>query len=78
MYEVQVSCPKCGNLCESKGFSGLAFFIILLVCSFLAVITFGLGIIIAIIINFAISHSIKKAAKEEPINCKSCGFRFIP
>jgi hypothetical protein len=59
MYEVQVSCPKCGNLCTSKGFSGLAYFVIMLVCSFLAVITFGLGVIIAILINFAISQSIK-------------------
>ena len=69
----KISCPKCGEMCKTKGIGFLGY---LAYCAaiILTPFTFGVTLVIAIIVYFLL----KSNAKSKSVECPKCGFSFIP
>jgi len=69
-----ISCPKCGALCETRKIGFLEYILYCIVVIFFGAITFGIGIIVGLIVYLILRNN----ARKKPVECKKCGFRFIP
>ena len=67
MADVEISCPKCGELC-SKNTGGWITWILLGIVT--SIFTFGVGLIVFIILYYIRSKSI-------PFECTNCGFKWL-
>ena len=74
LFTETISCPKCGSLCsKEKSGNAYVYILYLIIIVVLGFVTFGISIICLLI-----WLAFNKSQKNKPVECPSCGFRFIP
>jgi DNA-directed RNA polymerase subunit RPC12/RpoP len=69
----EISCPKCGSLCNVQKSNIFLWIVYLIIIVALGFVTFGISIVC-----FFIYLAIDKSKKNKPVQCTKCGYRFIP
>ena len=70
MNDDNVSCPKCGNLCQlPKGSFNIVYIVVCLLCFIIGGLIIGIiGTVILLIYYVSI--------KDKPIQCPKCGYTW--